>query len=56
MSERRLESGYLYIRLSSMCFAQLPPGFCGDTVPDEFIFQPEWNRERINAYWRLTHA
>lgn len=48
----RLDSGYTLIRLGSQCWAQIPEGFSGDTVPDEYIFQPEWNREEINKVWK----
>ena len=51
MNEQTLSSGYLRIELHAQCFAQLPPQFIGDTIPDEFIFQPEWNRGPINEYW-----
>ena len=50
--ERVLPTGYLFIRLSRNCFAQIPPGFAGETIPDEYIFQPEWTREKINYYWK----
>jgi len=40
------------IRLNSQCWAQIPEGFSGETVPDEYIFQPEWNREAINKVWK----
>lgn len=52
MSEQRLSSGYTLIRLSDECFAQIPPCFVGDTIPDEYIFHPEWNRDTINEYWK----
>ena len=48
----RLSSGYTMIRLNSQCWAQIPEGFSGETVPDEYIFQPEWNREAINKVWK----
>lgn len=52
VEDKVLPSGYRFIRLHRERFAQLPPGFIGEIVPDEFIFHPEWNREAINAYWR----
>lgn len=52
---RILPSGWLHIRLSPECWAQLPPGFVGTIVPDEYIFHPGWNRERINKYWEKLH-
>lgn len=52
----RLDSGYTLIRFSSQCWAQIPEGFVGDTVPDEYIFQPEWNRKIINKIWREIAA
>lgn len=48
----RLSSGYTLIRLNSQCWAQIPEGFVGDAVPDEYIFQPEWNREALNKAWK----
>lgn len=51
-----LESGYVHVRWSSECWAQFPPWFTGDTLPDEYIFNPEWNRERVNAWWRSKEA
>lgn len=51
-NEQILESGYLYIWLNKYCFAQVPQGFVGDKIPDEYIFHAEWNRERINKYWK----
>ena len=48
----RLGSGYIFIRLNSQCWAQIPEGFVGETIPDEYIFQPEWNREAINKVWK----
>ena len=35
-----------------MCWAQIPPGFSGDTIPDEHIFDPEWNAKDVNEWWR----
>jgi len=32
-------------------WAQIPRGFSGDHIPDEFIFHPEWNRELVNGWW-----
>jgi hypothetical protein len=54
----RLDSGYTLIRLNSQCWAQIPAGFTGDTIPDEYIFQPEWNRDTVNSVWKdiLTDA
>ena len=53
MSERKLPSGWLHIRLSPECWAQLPPNFPrGVPVPDEYIFHPAYNRARINDYWK----
>jgi len=48
----RLSSGYTLIRVNSQCWAQIPEGFSGETIPDEYIFQPGWNREAINKAWR----
>ncbi len=52
----RLSSGYTLIRLNSQCWAQIPEGFVGDIVPDEYIFQPEWNRDAINKVWREIYS
>ena len=48
----RLGSGYTNIRVNSQCWAQIPAGFIGETIPDEYIFQPEWNRDAINKIWK----
>ena len=49
-----LPSGWLHIRLSGECWAQVPPGWA-DHIPDEYIFNPAWTRNRVNEWWRL-HA
>jgi hypothetical protein len=46
----RLINGYLHVRFPGG-FAQIPPGYDEPTIPDEFIFAPEWNRERVNLWW-----
>lgn len=46
-----LPTGFRFISLDRYTFAQLPPGFHGDHIPDEFIFNAEWSRTPINAYW-----
>jgi len=46
-----LSTGYLHISFPGG-FAQLPQGFCAETIPDEYIFDPDWNRERVNSWWR----
>ena len=51
MERKTLESGWTLLRLSSVSFAQVPPGFHSQTIPDEYIFDPEWNRDAINAAW-----
>jgi len=45
-----LPSGWTLIRFSKECFAQVPPGWKAG-IPDEFIFNPEWNRDRINNWF-----
>lgn len=53
MEQKQLDSGW--IRLSVVgtnAWAQIPPGFCDAGIPDKFIFDPEWNRERVNVAWR----
>jgi hypothetical protein len=44
---KRLTSGWTLIKFSNECFAQIPAGNKG-LIPDEYIFNPEWNREIIN--------
>jgi hypothetical protein len=46
---KQLDSGWILIRFSRECFAQVPPKWIGK-IPDEYIFYPEWNRERINEW------
>lgn len=46
-----LPSGWILIKFSNECFAQVPDGLKG-IIADEYIFNPEWNRERINN-WRI---
>lgn len=47
-----LSTGYRLIAVDRYTFAQLPPHFSEDVIPDEYIFNPEWSREPINEYWR----
>ena len=44
-----LSSGWILIKFSQECFAQIPKGWIGE-IPDEYIFNPEWNRDRINKW------
>ncbi len=44
-----LPSGWILIRFSHQCWAQVPPGWKGH-IPDEYIFDPDSNRERINEW------
>lgn len=46
-----LPSGWTLIKFSNECFAQIPLGWKGEIISDEYIFNPEWNRETINN-WR----
>jgi hypothetical protein len=46
-----LSSGYTHMRFGPQCFAQIPPGFNDDVIPDDYIFQPSWNRDTVNAWW-----
>ena len=48
-----LSSGWTLIRFSKECFAQVPTGWKGE-IPDEYIFHPDWNRDRING-WALNN-
>jgi len=47
---KELESGYIRIGVNGG-FAQIPKGFIGEIISDEYIFQPEWCREEINQAW-----
>ena len=58
---RRLSSGFYRLETPGGKWAQVPPDFTGresvpdwedSTIPDEYIFQPDWNREEINAWFR----
>ena len=44
------------VRWSPECWAQYPEWFKGETLPDEYIFNPAWNRERVNAWWLSREA
>ena len=46
-----LASGWTHIRWTAQTWAQLPPGFHGDRIPDEYIFNPGWCRDRVNRWW-----
>jgi hypothetical protein len=48
-----LLSGWTLIWFSRECFAQVPTGWKGE-LPDEYIFNPEWNRDRINRWWAIN--
>lgn len=52
----RLASGFVLVRWSAECWAQIPAGFDGEVIPDEYIFAPLWNSERVNAWWRSHRA
>lgn len=49
-----LSSGYLRISFSQHCWAQFPKDFRGLSIPDDYIFQPDHNRARINKWWRAN--
>lgn len=53
---RKLPSDWLRVEAGPESWAQVPPGFCGDVIPDEYIFHPEWSREAVNAVWRVSLA
>ena len=55
ISDVILSSGYRHIQFRGG-FVQLPPGFVGDYIQDKFIFQPAWNRERVNRWWRAQRS
>jgi hypothetical protein len=53
--------GWTHAWFNPNCFAQIPSGFCGEEVPDKYIFESgnegrdrvsDWNRERINRWWK----
>ena len=56
MEQKLLESGWTLVRIEGTSFnggwAQIPPGFNGDVIPDDYIFHPDWNRDRVNAAWK----
>lgn len=54
LSIRRLPSGYVLVTFNAECWTQLPPGFCRDTIPGEYIFHDAWNHDRVNEWWRRT--
>lgn len=50
---KRLDSGWLHIRINGEVWAQIPPGFVGEEIPDEYIFQPTCEkREQLSEFWR----
>lgn len=47
-----LSSGYIRVSWPpSSAFAQFPSDFSGETIPDEYIFEPDWNRNLVNNWW-----
>ena len=50
--DKTLPSSWRRIQLSETCWAQLPPSWIGEIIPDEFIFNPAWNRDKINLWWK----
>jgi hypothetical protein len=44
--------GWTHAWFNLNCFAQIPSGFCGEEVPDGYIFDPEWNRALVNNWWK----
>lgn len=53
---KTLSSGWLRIEFGPQIFAQIPPGFVGEVIPDEYIFQPEWSREIVNDWWMIFRS
>ena len=51
-----MESGWIRLSIPGTGrnggWAQVPPSFAADTIPDEYIFDSEWNRERVNIAWQ----
>lgn len=50
MTVHKLCTGWLHVRFPGG-FAQVPPAFNEEQIPDEHIFHPEWNRDRVNLWW-----
>lgn len=48
---QRLPSGWLRFSVGNL-WAQVPPGFREDSIPDEYIFQYLCSRDIINMAWR----
>jgi len=57
MKQKLLDSGWILLWISGTSryggWAQIPPGFIGEKIPDEYIFEPEWNRDRVNTEWLI---
>lgn len=49
---KRLASGWLHVWWTPQAWAQLPPGFCAAVIPDEYVFNPGWCRDRVNRWWQ----
>jgi len=50
---KRLDSGWLHIRLNNEVWAQVPPGFSEPEIPNEYIFQPtREKKERLSKFWQ----
>ena len=50
MEIKNLDSGWILLKINKECWAQIPKEWVGP-IPDEYIFHPDWNRERINEAW-----
>ncbi len=52
-----LDNRHLWIGTDAGRFlAQIPPDFCGPELPNEYIYEPEWNRRRAREAWILWNA
>ena len=52
---KKSDSGYIYIRFNGEIWGQVPPGFdlwSADKIPDEYLFNPNWTRNRFNELWK----
>ena len=50
MVVKKLPTGWTLLWINRECWAQVPPGYDYEGgVEDEFIFNPDWNREAFQA-------
>lgn len=57
MIQKLLSSGWVKLTIANTSrfggWAQIPFDYAEETIQDKYIFQPEWNRQRINEAWKL---